>query len=325
MHYWVPVTAVFVLLLIGSCLPTFSQLGGVKSENVEFWLWTIDFGLTDNRFVTGGTNGYVAIGAEQGYEEHLPVAGQVTEVQWNPTSSAFAVAVQGGQKSFIQNYPDGASYALDSIDEFGARALGWSPDGTQLALGDYSGNLTIHDTYGQLINIIKVNEKGIIGLNWSPDGSKIVTVGSDIVLVDLESATIEVIQDREEEVLMLCVAYHPSGEYFVTGDYGDAENNVPPLLQYWTSDGRLIRKFAEGRGEYRSVEWSHDGKLLATASDRVRVFNTNGIVVDQGKEEPTFLWGISWSRNDKIVAATDSKGAIIMYDRRMNTISESAR
>lgn len=318
--------AVVVLLFAGSCLPPFSQLQGVRSQNEEFWLWTIDFSPTDNnKFTTGGTNGYIAIGSKQGYKEYIPVDGQVTELQWNSTSNAIGVAIQGGQKSFIKNYQDGASYLLDSIDNFGARALSWNPDGTKLALGDYSGNLTIHDAHGQLITLIKVNDKEITGLDWSPDGSKVVTVGDDIVLVDLKNETTKLIQDRQEQVLMLCVAYHPSGEYFGTGDYGDGENNILPLLQYWTQDGQFIRKIQEARGEYRSMEWSHDGKLLATASDRVRIFDTNGIMVNQGKEESTFLWGISWSRNDKVLAATDSKETIIMYDRRMNIISKNAR
>ena len=297
---------VFTLLSFSGCSPSFRQTGPVKSVTEEFWLWTIDFSPNTDKFVAGGTNGYLAIGTKNGYEDHLPVDGQVTEVEWHPTSSAFAVAIQGGQKSFIRHHRDGVAYELDGINDFGARALGWSPDGTQLAIGDYSGNLTIHNIRGELITVIKVNDKGIIGLDWSPDGNTIAMVGDDIVLVDLPSKTTTTIQDRTEEVLILSVAFHPSGAYFVTGDYGNAETNVPPLLQYWTPDGQPIKKIAEGRGEYRSIEWSHDGKLLATASDRVRVFDPDGTLINRGEETSTFLWGISWSRNDSLIAATDS-------------------
>ena len=289
-----PSRLIFLLLFVGSCSPALRPVRLIKSTSEKFWLWTIDYQAGSDRFVTGGTNGYVAIGSNSEFDNYLPVEGQVTEVEWHPAGDVFAAAVQGGQRSFIQHLRDGQSYVLDSIDDFGARAVGWSPDGTKLAVGDYSGNLSLHDERGRLLTVIKVNDKGIIGLDWSPDAGTIVTVGNDIVLVDVTKRSIQVIRDRQEDILMLCVAYHPSGEYFVTGDYGDAEKELPPLLQYWTAEGRLIKRIEESKGEYRSVEWSHDGRLLATASDRVRLYDTEGELVRQGEEEATFLWGLGW-------------------------------
>jgi hypothetical protein len=42
---------------------------------------------------------------------------------------------------------------------------------------------------------------------------------------------------RTEDVLLLCVAWHKSGAFFVTGDYG--YEDIKSLLQYWDEEGNL--------------------------------------------------------------------------------------
>lgn len=39
--------------------------------------------------------------------------------------------------------------------------------------------------------------------------------------------------------MLLSVAWHKSGRFFVTGDYGDKQNKS--LLQYWNEQGELLR------------------------------------------------------------------------------------
>ncbi len=73
-------------------------------------------------------------------------------------------------------------------------------------------------------------------MDWHPTQDIVVAVGDRISIYEVQSDVLHTIEDRAEEVLMLCVAWHPSGKFFVTGDYGDFEYHHPPLLQYWTAD-----------------------------------------------------------------------------------------
>ena len=80
---------------------------------------------------------------------------------------------------------------------------------------------------------------------------------------------------------MLCVEWHPSGELFVTGDYGDYDNNYPPLLQFWTSEGKKIKTIEKSKAEFRNLKWSKDGTLLATASENIRLWDRNWNLISE--------------------------------------------
>ncbi|MDF1697668.1 MAG: WD40 repeat domain-containing protein [Saprospiraceae bacterium] len=127
--------------------------------------------------------------------------------------------------------------------------------------------------------------------------------------------------DEEIEVLMLCVAWHPDGTFFVTGDYGDFVEHYPPLLQYWTRDGDRIKSIEESKAEYRNMAWSSDGDVLATASEKVRLWNRKGDLI-AAETTKNLLWGIDWNENASKLVTTDDNGKIIFWDRNLNRLSE---
>jgi WD40 repeat protein len=162
-----------------------------------------------------------------------------------------------------------------------------------------------------------------MGLDWHPNENLIVAVGEKITLYDYESDNLRHINDRNEEieVLMLCVAWHPAGKIFVTGDYGDFQYQYPPLLQYWTYDGERIISIEESKAEYRNLKWSSDGELLATASEKIRLWNVDGDLVGE-KATQNLLWGIDWNKEDNTIVTTDEGGSIIFWDRNLNISNE---
>ena len=258
----------------------------------------------------------------QDAEKNDPYKGTITKTKWHPTKNKLAISVQDGKsKSTILHLDNDETIELDSVTMDGARAIGWNHAGDLLAVGDYDGYLTIFDEKGNVIKKINTNQKSIIGLDWHPDESLIVAVGEYITLYHYELDSLKHIEDRSEEVLMLCVAWHPNGKFFVTGDYGDFENHYPPLLQYWTYDGQRIKLIQESKAEYRNIKWSGDGDLLATASEKIRLWNKDGDLV---AEETTknLLWGIDWSEDASKLVATDEKGKIIFWDRNLIRLTE---
>ena len=121
--------------------------------------------------------------------------------------------------------------------------------------------------------------------------------------------------------LMLCVTWHPSGAFFVTGDYGDFEFHFPPLLQFWTYEGQKIKTIEESKAEYRNIKWSNDGELLATASEKIRLWNKEGNLVSE-QTTKDLLWGIDWNKEATQIITTDGEGKITFWDRNLTKLNE---
>jgi WD40 repeat protein len=295
-----------------------------KTEKEDWWLWTANWNPHGEQIVAGGTQDTLRIFSSTDYKlsKNYRIDGTITKSKWHPYNDKLAIAMQGGKsKSLIFDLEKDKRIELDSLDGFGARAIGWNNSGDLLAVGDYSGFLTIYNTEGEILKRIDLEQRGLIGLDWHPNKNLITIVGDRIALYDFDNDTTISIQPRNEEVLMLCVAWHPSGDFFVTGDYGDFEKNYPPLLQYWTSKGEKIKSIEKSKAEYRNLKWSNDGKLLATASDYVRLWTKEGKLMNEQKSE-NLLWGIDWNNDDSQIVTTDEVGRVIIWNRELEKVRE---
>lgn len=295
-----------------------------QTEKKEWWLWTAGWHPNANEIVVGGTQDTLRLFStkESRLLKNYPVKGTITKTKWHPTKNILAFSVQGGKsKTSILNIDIGKRIELDSINDFGVRAIDWNKNGDFLAVGDYDGIIGIFNIEGRLVKRIATEQKGIMGLDWHPSKDIIVAVGEKITLYDLSSDSLRHIEDRENEVLMLCVEWHPSGEQFVTGDYGDFEHNYPPLLQFWSANGVKIKTVEKSKAEYRNLKWTKDGTLLATASEKLRLWDKNGDLVLE-KPVRNLLWGIDWNSDDSKLVTTDGKGLIHIWDRNLKKIDE---
>lgn len=302
--------AAAVHLGCGSTLPAEDEPIAQDAQPSD-WLWTVAHHPSDSSLlVTGGTSGTVYLLAGGCVRDSVVVGGTVTELRWHPGGQLIAIAVQDGV-SAIADVRTGALLPLAGLHEFGARAVGWDPSGERLAVGDYAGDLSLYDTAGGLLERIHLPQKAIIGLDWSPDGRSVATVGDDLVLYDPASGRIRVVPDRDEDVLMLSVAFHPSGGLLATGDYGDQEHGRQPLLQLWDTSGVRIRVITDAAAEYRSLEWSRDGKLLAAVCDELRISTRGGELAGRRTVAGgALLWGVSWAADGGQVAVTDERGGL---------------
>lgn len=291
-------------------------------DREDWWLWTASWHPNQNQFVVGGTQDTLRLFSTTNHRllKNYPIEGTITATQWHPSHNKLAIAMQGGQsKTSIWDLASNERIELDSINDFGARAIGWNSKGTLLAVGDYDGFLVIFDEAGKMIKKVSTDQKSIIGLDWHPSKDVILAVGDRITIYDLNTGFLHQVEDRKEEVLMLCAEWHPSGELFVTGDYGDFDYHYPPLLQFWTPEGTKITSIERSQAEYRSLKWSEDGALLATASESIRLWDKSGHLVSE-KPCPHLLWGIDWNRAGTKLVTTDEKGSIVLWDKDLNIL-----
>ena len=320
----------FIIILMSAiwgCKPPQKEESQNSEENKRWFFWAVDWHPNKDQFVVGGSNDtFLRLFSSNNFKllKNYPYLGTITKTKWHPTKHKLAISVQDGKsKSTILNLDHDEFVELDSITNDGARAIGWNHSGDLLAVGDYEGYLTIFDENGIFLKRINTGQKSIIGLDWHPDENLIVAVGEKITWYNYESDSLKQINDRSEkiEVLMLCVAWHPSGKFFVTGDYGDFKYHYPPLLQYWTYDGQRIKSIEESKAEFRNIKWSGDGELLATASEKIRLWNKDGDLVAEETTE-NLLWGIDWNEDASKLVATDEKRKIIFWDRNLNMLTE---
>ena len=264
-------TIILILLFLQGC-----KLPAPQFEFSKV-LWTVDWSSNDKYIAIGGNSNELKILSGIDFKEikTYPIDNTITKLKWHPNNNLLAISTQFSKPSLILDIKTEKLIKLDSVAE-GARGLGWNFNGKYLAVGDYEGQLIIYSVEGEFLKKIKIDPKVITGLSWHPSKNIITTVGTRIGIYNLDTDSLKMINPREEEVLMLCVEWHPSGSFFVTGDYGDYDYNYPALLQYWDSSGKKIREIKASKAEYRNLRWSSNGTHLATASEKVRIWSKEG-------------------------------------------------
>lgn len=320
---------VFLIIILMStiwgCIQSPTEEDQNSVENAGWFFWSVDWHPYKNQIVAGASNDtfFKLLSSDKlQLLKNYPYQGTITQTKWHPHKNKLAISVQDGKSnSIILNLDNEDIVELDSVSADGARALGWNPSGDLLAVGDYDGFINIFNEKGTFLKRIHTNQKGIIGLDWHPDENLIVAVGEKITLYHYALDSLKNLEDRSEEILMLSVAWHPNGEFFVTGDYGDFEYHYPPLLQYWTYQGERIKAIEKSKAEYRNLAWSKDGELLATTSEKIRLWTHDGSLVAE-KNVPDLLWGLSWNKEGTKLASTDTKGRITIWDTDLTKLEE---
>ena len=249
----------------------------------------------------------------------------VTRIAWHPNSNLLAVSSQGRNVNGIYDMASGERITLTPRqDDFG-RGVSWSPDGSRLAYS-IDDRLRISKADGTLLYDIPRyrDAKGLTGVAWRPTGDRIVTVGARITLHDAQGKPIKQVVHRPEAQesiqLLLCVAWHPSGDFFVVGDYGTDVDD--PVLQFWSADGELLKSITlKGDTQIRNVSWNHDGSRLASASGKLRIWKKDGTLESEAKA-PDLLWGVDWHPNGDKIITSSLEGRITLWNSTAEVVKE---
>ncbi len=225
-----------------------------------------------------------------------------------------------------------------------SRALAFSPDGTQVAVGSSDGHLFLWDVVNRNKEKVFLGYAGSVrALAFSPDGKKILAGSTEGL------ATLWDIETRKEEKIfnagtsyIFSVAFSPDGKKILTGStHGmtilwDVASGQPEkyfvqgityisavafspdgqkvltgsydkTVKLWdVATGKLDKSFVGHQGEVHTVTFSPDGKKILTSSidKTARIWD-----VASGKEERVFKESIG-NAFDKVAFTPDGKKII---------------
>ena len=243
-----------------------NQIFGQNTLTKEI-LWTTDWSPNGKHIAIGGNIDTLKIYNEGSLKTYksFPIKNTITRIKWHPSMNIIAVTTQmSDEKSVILNLETNEKIELNYISPDGARGLGWNYTGEYLGIADNDGQILIYDIKGKLIRKFanQVNStKGITALDWHPKKNILTTVTDKIRFFDIEGNLLKSIKHRQEEVMLLSIAWHKTGNFFVTGDYGDEKDKS--LLQYWNDQGELLKTIDISQGEYRNLAWNPKGDRLS--------------------------------------------------------------
>lgn len=286
---------------------------GLKAQNFEDILWAVDAG--PEYTAIGGNFDTLFLWSNQipKTDVKLPVPGRtITNVKWHPKGDLLAISTQIHKVDgdvMILDLRSMVMHKLPGIPSTGARAIAWNPSGELLAVGDNEGDLHIFDQSLKPVRKVDTGLRSITSLSWHPKKPVITIVSGRIGNYNLETEAMEVWDSRKEPMLLLSVAWHPSGEFFALGDYGDSFQNYPAHLQFHQPGGSLIKTMQGSKAEYRSIQWTADGKYLATVSDAFRLWTKEGDLISTLPFEH-LLWGLSFDKLNQQWVVTDEVGHV---------------
>lgn len=302
------------LFLIIFNSPLFAQ--NAKENQI---LWTADWSPNGKYIAIGGNVDSLKVYEAKSLKlyKSYPVKGTITRVKWHPNKNVIAIATQISEdKSMLLNLDTNSKIDLNGISPDGARGFDWNYNGEFLAVADNDGQIILFNDKGEWIKKF-ANEnnstKAITAIDWHPSKNILVTVADKIRIFSIDGVLQKTIKHRPEEVLILSVAWHKSGTFFVTGDYG--YDNYKSLLQYWDEEGNLLLSSDISNAEYRNLSWNARGNRLATASDALRIWDEKGNLINEGKSED-YLWGVSWSKNGKKIITSSSNQNVILWNNK---------
>ncbi len=286
-------------------------------------LWTVAWSPDDQYIAIGGDQGDLKLFDGQTYEllKTYPVTGVVlSRLKWHPTQNKLAVITQSETfKTKILDLDKDNWIELEGLQN-SLRGLDWNHDGTLLAITEFEGEISIFTAEGKRVSRFVADPKSVAGVDWHPTKNILAAVGSRIGIYSHLGDTINQFNPRIEEVFLLCVEWHPSGDFFAVGDYGIFKDASNKLIQFWNTDGERLVEITGSQGEYRNIRWSPDGEALASASDALRIWNKECKLLHQSASSSDYLWGIDWNADGSKIITTSSQGLIALWDKEAKLV-----
>lgn len=248
------------------------------------------FSLRDDRLVK-----------EHTYRGH---GDSVDQLVWHPSDPELLATASGDRT--VRIWESRSSKAVATINTKGENInIAWAPDGKTIAVGNKEDLVSFIDVRTHKIIADQQFKFEVNEISWNKESNLFFLTngqGCVHVLSYPEMELEHVLQAHPANCI--CIEFDPTGNYFAVG-------SADALVSLWdVNELACVRTFSYLDWPVRTISFSHDGKLIASASEDLCVsvahVETGASVAKIPVSSPTF--SISWHPKRYLLAyACDDK------------------
>nr|XP_013797951.1 PREDICTED: THO complex subunit 3 [Apteryx mantelli mantelli] len=194
----------------------------------------------------------------------------------------------------------------------------WSPDGQTIAVGNKDDVVTFIDAKTHRSKAEEQFKFEVNEISWNNDNNMFFLTNGNGCINILSYPELKPIQSiNAHPSNCICIKFDPMGKYFATG-------SADALVSLWDVDELVcVRCFSRLDWPVRTLSFSHDGKMLASASEDhfidIAEVETGEKLWEVQCESPTFT--VAWHPKRPLLAfACDDKDGKYDSSREAGTV-----
>lgn len=250
-----------------------------------------------------------------------------TQTRWNPkqdivASCGYSIR-KGGAYSNITMY-DLAKRNLYFMGENleGGEDLAWDREGKLLAMaGRENGYIMVFNEEGIKINhLAHPSKKRLSSVAFNPVTDQLAATETDVRIYDLKgNKEISRLRNGNFRKNIPCLEWNPEGTLLAGADQGHETDNENSYLTIWDNSGNQLARVKDSPDPYFDLEWSPNGREIATVSEALRIWSFNGKLietVDFGMP----LKGVCWTPDGKKLIVCGDNMMVGVWNRKTKKI-----
>ncbi|KAI6076892.1 THO complex subunit 3 [Aix galericulata] len=265
--------------------------GRYRGQGTGTGVWELVLGHRDQYWGMGACTGVYEgdIGVrgpvkENNYRGH---GDSVDQLCWHPSNPDLFVTASGDKT--IRIWDVRTTKCIATVNTKGENInICWSPDGQTIAVGNKDDVVTFIDAKTHRSKAEEQFKFEVNEISWNNDNNMFFLTNGNGCINILSYPELKPIQSiNAHPSNCICIKFDPMGKYFATG-------SADALVSLWDVDELVcVRCFSRLDWPVRTLSFSHDGKMLASASedhfiDIAEVETGNGLIWGNSKG------GIGW-------------------------------